>query len=169
MRAKNLALTSAERNQFANEVFTKIESSEIFAQAKVIALFSSLADELPTQSIINRWATQKRILLPRVEENFSMEFYEYSPAELSLGSFGILEPSSSIAFPTADIDIIIVPGVAFTTSAERLGRGKGYYDRFLSRGEFRAHTIGVCYNHQICDSLPTEEHDIPLDEVIFPL
>ena len=66
----------------------------------------------------------------------------------------------------ADIDVMVVPGVAFTSVGDRLGRGKGYYDRYMAREGFRAQTIGVCYSCQLCDELPVEEHDRRVDRVI---
>ena len=59
-----------------------------------------------------------------------------------------------------------VPAVAFTRRGERLGRGKGFYDCYLSREGFRAYTVGVCYSHQLLDTLPTEPHDRRVDEVV---
>ncbi len=167
MRAKNLAISPDKGNQFANEIFSAIESSEIFACASTIALYHSLSDELPTLEVMQRWGSDKRIVLPRVGCDCAMEFYECSEASLAQGAYGILEPQGETPFSAADIDLIIVPGVAFTLSGGRLGRGKGYYDRYLSRPDFRGFKIGVCYPHQIVDSLPVEEHDVLMDLVCF--
>ena len=62
--------------------------------------------------------------------------------------------------------MMVVPGVAFTAAGERMGRGKGYYDRYLSREGFRAYSVGVCFGCQMCEELPTEPHDRRMDEVI---
>ncbi len=166
MRAKNISIGKNERENYANEIFTTIERDETFKYSSTVALFASLSDELPTDRVIDRWSRTKRILLPRVGENYAMEFYEYDPSTLASGSYGINEPQGGEPFPPSQIDLIIVPGVAFTLDGKRLGRGKGYYDRFLSIPQVRAKTIGVCYLHQIVDDLPTEEHDVIMDEVV---
>jgi 5-formyltetrahydrofolate cyclo-ligase len=94
-----------------------------------------------------------------------MEFYEISNG-LQRGKFGIMEPTASTPIDPSEIDAMIVPGIAFTRQGARLGRGKGFYDKYLSRKGFRAYTIGVCYPCQVVDNIPTEEHDKQLDLVV---
>ena len=96
-----------------------------------------------------------------------MEFYPYEPDNLECGAFGIIEPQGAEAIEPAQIDLIIVPGVAFTRSGKRCGRGKGYYDKYLSREGFRATKIGVCYAEQLAEDIPNEPHDIVMDRVLF--
>ncbi len=81
-------------------------------------------------------------------------------------AFGIDEPQGATPCPPERIDLIVVPGTAFTRAGARMGRGRGYYDRYLSRPGFHARTVGVCYTHQLLDTLPVEPHDVPLDRVI---
>ena len=76
------------------------------------------------------------------------------------------EPQGATPCPPERIDLIVVPGTAFTRAGARMGRGRGYYDRYLSRPGFHARTVGVCYTHQLLDTLPVEPHDVPLDRVI---
>ena len=111
-----------------------------------------------------------RIVLPRVEDTPQgeprMEFYDYRPDSLAAGAYGIREPQGGEACPAADIDVMVVPGMAFTRDGRRLGRGKGYYDRYLAREGFRAWCIGVCFGCQIVDDLPCEPFDRRVDEVV---
>lgn len=165
MRGRNRALGEAERNGAAARIFAAVERTEAFRRAHTVALFSALGDEPPTAGALERWAREKRILLPRVSGD-EMEFFPYRPGELASGSFGILEPQRGAPCTPAEIDLVIVPGVAFTRSGGRLGRGRGYYDKYLSRSGFRAMKIGVCYAHQLVDALPEEPHDVRMDEVI---
>jgi 5-formyltetrahydrofolate cyclo-ligase len=95
-----------------------------------------------------------------------MDFYPYNPNELEVGAFGITEPQAAVAIDPAEIDTIVVPGVAFTLSGVRCGRGKGYYDKYLSRNGFRATKIGICYKEQLAEEIPSEPHDILMDCVI---
>ncbi|MFI3269579.1 MAG: 5-formyltetrahydrofolate cyclo-ligase, partial [Rikenellaceae bacterium] len=87
---------------------------------------------------------------------------------LRVGRFGILEPSGSTPVAASQIDVMIVPGVAFTRDGRRLGRGRGYYDRYLARPDFRATTMGVGFSHQLLRELPTEPHDRTLDRIVIP-
>ena len=81
--------------------------------------------------------------------------------------FGIAEPEPGArTCPPGEIDLVVVPGVAFTAGGVRLGRGKGYYDRYLSQAEFRGVTVGVCYAHQLVGELPSEPHDVAVDCVV---
>lgn len=71
-----------------------------------------------------------------------------------------------ISCDPAEIDLLVVPGVAFAPIGSRLGRGRGYYDRYLAQPGFRAATVGVCYRHQLVDDLPAEPHDRPVGCVV---
>ncbi len=76
-----------------------------------------------------------------------------------------------VAVPEADIeaswpDIVVVPGLAFTTAGDRLGQGGGWYDRFLPQVRADCTTIGVCFAEQILDTLPVEDHDVTMDHVV---
>ena len=85
---------------------------------------------------------------------------------LVFGAFGILEPQGERPCPAGEIDLVVCPGVAFTADGRRLGRGRGYYDRYLGDPAFRGFRVGVCYAHQLVDDLPVEPHDVRMDRVI---
>lgn len=165
MRRCNRALTEAERQEAAARIFDRVEQTAAFAAARVVALFCALGDEPPTGRALARWSQTKRIVVPRVAGD-TMDFYDYRPEELAEGSFGIREPQGGRPCQPGEIDLIVVPGVAFTAGGARLGRGRGYYDRYLSRPEFRAAKIGICYRHQLTEELPVEPHDVRMDEVM---
>lgn len=165
MRELNRSLPPERREEAGRRIMQSIEASEAFARARTVALFSALPDEPPTAEMIRRWSATKRIVLPRVEED-TMRFYPFDPATLCQGAFGILEPAEGAPCATSEIDWIAVPGVAFTSSGERLGRGRGYYDKYLSQPGFRARKTGICYAHQIVDALPSEPHDVRMDDVV---
>ena len=97
----------------------------------------------------------------------AMRFYDYAPGELCRGAFGIAEPSvAERPCDPAEIDFIVVPGVAFTAAGARMGRGRGYYDKYLSQSGFRGVKAGVCYAHQLVVELPVELHDVFMDYVV---
>jgi 5-formyltetrahydrofolate cyclo-ligase len=146
-------------------IVKEILSLEAVKSAKVVALYASLPDEVISGEAIDTLATQKQVVLPRVAGD-DMDFYPYDPTAMEIGSFGISEPQSEVAIDPSKIDVIIVPGVAFTLSGVRCGRGKGYYDKYLSRNGFRAIKIGVCYKEQLAEKIPSEPHDILMDCII---
>lgn len=165
MRGLNTALSSEQREELSARIFHEAERLPAFARAKVVALFASLKDEPLTAPALERWSRSKRIVLPRVEGDI-MRFYDYDPASMNdSGSFGISEPESTALCRPEEIDFIIVPGVAFTAAGMRLGRGKGFYDKYLSQPGFRAFKAGVCYPHQVVEELPADPFDVPVDHL----
>jgi 5-formyltetrahydrofolate cyclo-ligase len=166
MRQRNLTLTYQQRATASATIFHQIEQLALFREARTIALFSALPDEPDTSNALIRWADTHKIVLPRVEGQ-TMNFYDYTPGALSRGAFGIAEPTADVPCSAATIDLIICPGVAFTPNGNRLGRGRGYYDRYLAIASLHAHTIGVAYAHQIVDALPIEPHDRPMELVVW--
>ena len=165
MRALNNALTATERLTASTAIFSAIERLPEFRAARTIAFFSALPDEPATDEVLARWNETRRVVLPRVEGE-TMHFYSCRPETLRFGAFGILEPQGEEECPPERIDLMICPGVAFTEDGRRLGRGKGYYDRYLARDGFRAWCIGVCFGCQIVDDLPCEPFDRRVDEVV---
>lgn len=166
VRRRIAELTQEQRQNEADDIFLRIESTEQFARTKCIALYASLPDEVPTHTVVERWAATRRVVLPRVEGEV-MRFYDYDPQVMERGSFGIDEPKVGVECLPSQIDMIIIPARAFTLSGIRLGRGKGFYDRYMSQSDFRAYKIGVAFRCQIFDMLPFEDHDIMADTVIF--
>ena len=164
VRAKIAILSAEEKSSLSSQIFNKIEHLPEVEKASVVALFVSLADEPVTAEIIEHLSSKKRIVVPRIEGE-EMEFYDIAEG-LHEGSFGIMEPTATTPIEPNEIDVMIVPGVAFTRTGLRCGRGKGFYDKYLSRRGFRATTIGVCYPCQIVDTLPTDEHDIAINLVV---
>lgn len=165
VRAEIAALSAEEKSSFSAAICRTLLSTQEVDNASVVALFVSLADEPETGEIIAELAKTKRVVVPRIEGE-EMNFYDIAEG-LAEGAFGILEPRATIPVEPGKIDVMVVPGVAFTKEGERLGRGKGFYDKYLSRKGFRAHTIGICHPCQVIDFLPIEEHDRVLDKVVW--
>ena len=163
VRAEIARLTDTEKSELSAQIFSKIAELQEVRQASVVALFASLPDEPQTTAIIEQLSRSKRIVLPRIEGE-EMEFYDISEG-LREGAFGIMEPVATTPIEPSEIDVMIVPGVAFTLKGARLGRGKGFYDKYLSLNGFRAYTIGTCFPCQIVENIPTEQHDKIVDKV----
>jgi 5-formyltetrahydrofolate cyclo-ligase len=137
-------------------------NSKEFHPAKVIGAYFAFGSEVKTDLIIERSRMlSKRIVLPRVEED-NITFYELSsPKCLIRGRFGIMEPLPNKR--VSEIDLLVVPGIAFDKKGYRLGYGKGYYDRLLS-GK-RTFSIGLAYSFQLLENLPHDRYDKRLDAI----
>lgn len=159
------ALTEPHRAAAARRIVAAIEASARFGGACTVAAFLPLADEVPLREALAGWCSGRRVVVPRVEGD-TMRFFEYRPEALRRGAFGIDEPVGTDECRPSQIDVMIVPGVAFTPDGGRMGRGRGYYDRYLSQPEAaRIYKIGVCFRCQLRRELPFEPHDIAMDEV----
>ena len=165
MRQLNSALDSRQRLRASAAIFSAVERLPEFRAARTVAVFAALPDEPATDEVLARWASTRRVVLPRVEGD-AMRFYACRPDALVFGAFGILEPQGERPCPAGEIDLVVCPGVAFTADGRRLGRGRGYYDRYLGDPAFRGFRVGVCYAHQLVDDLPVEPHDVRMDRVI---
>ena len=165
MRRLNRALDSRQRLRASAAIFSAVERLPEFRAARTVAVFAALPDEPATDEVLARWASTRRVVLPRVEGD-AMRFYACRPDALVFGAFGILEPQGERPCPAGEIDLVVCPGVAFTADGRRLGRGRGYYDRYLGDPAFRGFRVGVCYAHQLVDDLPVEPHDVFMDYVI---
>ena len=150
--------------QSAN-ILTALEAHPAFRAANTVLLYHSLNDEVDTHEFIQKWSNKKRILLPVVVgDDLELRIYT-GPENMSICSvYGIEEPTGEAFTDYAAIDFIVVPGVAFDAKGNRLGRGKGYYDRLLAGS--RATKIGVGYDFQLVNDIDTEPHDIGVDIVI---
>ena len=157
-----LNISKEGKEAAAIEVMNKIEALPQFIGAKNILLYNALPDELPTECMLNKWDKEKNLFLPVVDgENLIIK--RYDKEFVRVGAFGIIEPLGDNV-DSKIIDFIIVPGVAFDKNLNRLGRGKGYYDRLLS--ESNAFFAGVGYHIQVLDNIPVEEHDIKMNCII---
>ena len=161
---KNKVLAE-EKQEMANAVFQKIESFPEFKTAKTILIYWSMKDELPTRSIITKWCQEKQIVLPSIDKkNLLLKVYDIN-TKMVQRSLGIWEPDLNETYK-GKVDLAIVPGVAFDLQKNRLGRGKGYYDRFFKRN--KTYKIGVGFDFQLLNSVPTSWHDKPMDKIVTP-
>lgn len=166
VRQRIAQMEESARALAAEKIFSHIEQLELFGKAECIALFVAMKDEVSTEIALRRWRDMgKHLVVPRVEGDI-MRFYDYDPERMQVGAFGIVEPMGDVECEAKDIDLMIVPARAFTLSGERLGRGGGFYDKYMSLNGFRAAKIGIAFSCQIFDSLPCDKHDIRVDRVV---
>lgn len=148
------------------KALSNLEQTELFKDASCIAMYHALGDEVQTAGFIDKWKDDKQILLPIVEGDELILLPYKGKHALTTGKYGIYEPCRDAdCYSNKHLpDLIVVPGVAFDRSRNRMGRGKGYYDRLLSGLD--APTCGLCFHFQLIDSIPTESFDIPMDRVV---
>ena len=138
-----------------------------FMAAKTVLLYHALPDEPSLAEVLTLWHKRKTLLLPKVIGE-ALTLHPYTGSEsMAAGAFGIEEPTTTEWTALEQIDLIIVPARAYDKQGHRLGRGRGYYDRFLSLPDVRhAYTSGLAFPPQMVDAVPTEPHDQPLDEIL---
>ena len=136
-------------------------------ESRVVMAFWPLPDEVDVRPLIDRLVAEGRtVVLPKVTGDETMELRRYtSQADLCEGAFHIQEPVGEPFVDYEQIDVALVPGVAFDAAGHRLGRGKGYYDRFLAE-HLVPRLIGVCFPFQRVAVVPVEAHDVVLDQII---
>ncbi len=160
-------LTSADKEVSASHVFLQLEQTSAFKGAKGILAYWSLDDELPTHHFIANWQSNKNFYLPKVcGDKVTVHRYE-GVNSLAKGKFGIWEPTGTIIDSFKEIDLVIVPGIAFSHKKERLGRGGGYYDKLLPQLQ-HCLKAGVGFSFQLLDKIPSEVHDIAMDIIVTP-
>lgn len=158
------AISPAQALSAAKRASSLIEDWRMFQQATTVLLYHSLPDELSTVLCLEQFHGSKKILLPVIKgENIELCVYG-GKESLCIGAYSILEPTGHSFTEYDRIDLCFIPGVAFDKEGNRLGRGKGYYDRLLPR--IRAPKVGLCYECQFTECLPSEPHDVRMDYVI---
>jgi 5-formyltetrahydrofolate cyclo-ligase len=144
------------------QLWAKVAETDEYQRAGTVLAFVGFKGEPDTDPLFARLALDgKRLLLPRVEASGIVVVDGNSP--LVASTFGVPEPTGP-AIEVSEIDLVIVPGLAFTSAGDRLGYGQGYYDRLLPT--VSAPTIGVCFEDQLVDEMPTTDHDVRVDMVV---
>ena len=158
-------LNSAERIFLSQSIFKKIEQLEVFYKADTIAMFWSLTDEVFTHDYVQKWSLHKNILLP-VTLKKDLQLKEFNGINDLIESpvMKLKEPKGKSFTSLNKLDLIIVPGLAFDKQNNRIGYGKGYYDRLLLK--LNAFKIGVCFDFQLFNEIPYTTQEIKMDKVL---
>lgn len=183
IRNRKRQFSQDQLGELSLSAISKLRKHPKVMAAHTLLLYYSLPDEVNTHEWIDELVAKgKRVLLPVVVNDKDMVIREYTGKhDLAEGSFHIMEPIGKL-FPVEkypEIEVAIIPGMSFDDTGHRLGRGKGYYDRFLTklRGMEENHCerkeadgtevykIGICFGFQKLQEIPFESHDILMDEV----
>ena len=161
---KRDAISAEFRDISSNKIHQNLKQVDSFINSQNIACYFPIGSEIDTHNIMLGVLEQdKKMLLPKITEN-NMEFYIVPDLEkLEKGRFDIMEPKDSCK-KAGNIDCILIPTIGISKSGDRLGYGRGYYDKFLS--STNAMKISLTYSKQIVKFVPSESHDIKIDLII---
>ena len=155
------------RDKKSSEIIKRLINTKEYQKSKVIALYSNISSEVETKELIKISLENKKVVLPKINKDNTMDFYEIKCLkDLEIGTFNIKEPKVKNKKPIKkeEIDLMIIPGICFDKSKNRIGYGKGYYDKYLSNTNIKK--IGLCYEEQITKEIKSDKTDISLDYLI---
>ena len=166
IRQMKRQFTPRQLEELSLPVIARLKSR--LSEVHTILAYYSLPDEVNTHQLLDDLvADGKTVLLPKVIDDKTMVISRYTGRwDVQEGLFHLMEPTGESFTAYDEIEVALVPGMAFDAQGHRLGRGKGYYDRFFTLHSSLFTTIGVCFDFQKVAEVPTDEHDIPVDEVI---
>ncbi len=156
----------AARQQASQAICKCIEAWSVFQVSEVILAYMPITGEVDVSSLMEHHP-QKKWVLPRImtEEVHHLVFHPYQPGKVIRHPFGMEEPAPDLpVIPPSEIQLALVPGVAFDRDGWRLGYGGGYFDRFLH--EFSGISLGITYQAVLLDQLPHGEHDVPVEWIV---
>ncbi|MCR1899082.1 5-formyltetrahydrofolate cyclo-ligase [Irregularibacter muris] len=166
------ALSPQEIQEKSERMFEKLYSLPIYKNSTTIMTYVSIRNEVDTHVFIKESIHRgKNIIVPMCKPD-TKELILSKLLDLDLdlerGFYGLLEPKANCIRPVEakNLDMIVVPGLAFTEKGQRLGQGAGYYDRFLSSLSEHVPTIAPTFELQLVDALPTDSHDVPVDYIL---
>ena len=163
-------MTFAERHHKSVAACGHVAGSREFAAARVVMLYLSMQNEIDTATLALRaWQEGKTVVVPKVSWDqrrmLPMEITSLHGHVTTAGT-GVREPVGGKPVPIDLVDLVVVPGLGFTNKGFRIGRGMGFYDRFLAQAEFIGVSCGLAFEEQVVPSLPVLDHDVPLSMLV---
>jgi 5-formyltetrahydrofolate cyclo-ligase len=163
IRTRMASLSPAELHERSVQACARLCQTREYARAEILMVFLSLPTEVDTTSLVlQAWRDRKRVLAPKVswEQRRMLPIQINSLSDdLSESLLGIREPADGVPIPLANIDLVIVPGIGFDLRGNRLGRGRGFYDRFLAHRDWAGIACGLALEDQVVEEVPVSEHD----------
>ncbi len=147
-----------------NLIYQKVINNKDILSSKTLLIYISINSEVDTTKIINYFLNTKNIAVPKIIDNDMFFCYVTNLNELTSGKYNIPEPTNENIVTDFDNAICIVPGICYDKENYRVGYGKGYYDRFLSKNKIK--TIGLCYKECMIEKIDNDKYDYKIDEVI---
>lgn len=169
MKMKLSSLTKPYYEDLSFKIAKNLYNHEDWKQANVIGITISKEPEVDTYQIIRKaWELGKEVVAPKCDpKGKTISFYKITEfSQLESVFYGLFEPitEKTIEMKPDDINLLIVPGLAYTRKGFRLGFGGGYYDRYLMN--FNGKTVSLAFHFQVIPQVPVEKHDIPVSKII---
>lgn len=170
LRAKIASISPTLLHERSIQACSNLAKTPEYVRSEIIMVFLSLPTEVDTTPLVlQAWRDRKRILAPKVswEQRRMLPIQIDSLSDdLSESILGIREPADGVPIPLANIDMVIVPGIGFDLQGNRLGRGRGFYDRFLAHRDWSGIACGLALKEQVLDSVPVSEHDMKIQILV---
>ena len=162
------------KDELSRTICDKFVALPEYAAARTVMFYVDVRTEVRTRNYLAIALTHgKKIVVPWCNDQGELElFWQQGMDDLSIGMYKILEPKSELRHlaerqvPVTDLDLVMVPGVAFTRAGARMGHGKGYYDKLLEHARADAPLVALAFECQFFPDIPTQDHDIFMDKII---
>lgn len=162
-----------DKDELSRQIVAKFMALPEYAAAKTVMFYVDVRSEVRTRhDLAGALSSGKRLVVPYCVDGELELFHLEQMEELETGMYKILEPRQDLRSVAAkrvaieDLDLVMVPGVAFDRRGARMGHGKGYYDKLLEHARLDAPLVALAFECQFFDEIPTEEHDIFMDRII---
>lgn len=174
MKAFLAGISAGDRHARSIAACQQLIATREFKSAQMIMIFMAIPGEIETSTLaVKAWQEGKSIVVPRVDWGEKrMEPVEIRSLDVGMKTTGpgLREPAEGTVVPLGLIDMVVTPGLAFDRRGYRVGRGRGFYDRFLARQDFKGVRCALCFHEQLLNEpIPSEAHDVPMDLIVTDL
>lgn len=170
MRNRLLALSAEQRKEKSRKACRNLISTEPYQDASIIMMYLSLPHEVDTtEAILHAWQLGKTVAVPKISwQQRHMIAVQITSLDtgFSTGAGGLRNPMTGVPIPFGQIDLVVTPALGFDRKGNRLGRGGSFYDRFFANKDLTAARCGLAFAEQILESVPTMEHDEPVELLV---
>ena len=171
VKAKLASMTSQQKHDASANACKRLAELTPFQDASIVMLYMPMANEVDlTPVAIRCFQAGKTVCVPRVDwrrkDMDAVEVHSFDDHIMELDEHGLRTPREGAPMPSNLIDLVVVPGLAFDAHGHRLGRGGGYYDRFLSKLRRSATSIGLAFEAQMIDQVPINQDDVSVNIVV---
>jgi len=170
LRERLRSFDRAVMSERSTQAAERLAETPEFRRAEAVMIFLPLRDEIDARPVALRaWQSAKVVTVPLVshaQKHMIPLVIRSLDDPMDVDAFGLRAPMSGEPYPVELIDLVVVPGLGFDLTGHRLGRGGGFYDRFLAQPGFAGDTCGLAFDEQVVDQVPAVEHDWPVDMLV---
>ena len=169
MKIRRAELSAEQVAAASREICRNFLNARLLDGREHVLVYADFANEVQTSQVVAACLFQnKSVYLPAVDGNDTLKIAALDFAHTKRNRYGILEPDLSVLpeVPLSGLDLVILPGLAFSKKGDRIGFGKGYYDRLLKQAPVTLLKVALAYDFQLCDDFSGEEHDIKAEVIV---